>query len=41
MYTELTIEEQEQTNGGSLTLIAIAVGYACFAAGFCYQLGKD
>ncbi len=45
-FTNLSAEEIHEINGGiidpvSLAIIGIAVGYVCWAASFCYQLGKD
>ena len=44
-FSSLSDADLEVVNGGwigvALAVIAIGVGYACAAAAFCYQLGKD
>lgn len=47
-FTNLSTEEINKVEGGvvdpvsaAIGIAAIAVGYVCWAASFCYQLGKD
>jgi len=40
--SEMSASDMEKTDGGwLLAAAAIVVGYCCWAASFCYQLGKD
>ncbi|MPM98081.1 hypothetical protein SDC9_145262 [bioreactor metagenome] len=47
-FTRLSTEEINKIEGGvidpvsvAIGIAAIVVGYACWTASFCYQLGKD
>lgn len=42
LCNSMTKQELRNTNGGILVpVIAIAIGYACAAASFIYNMGKD
>jgi len=40
---EMNTVEMKEMNGGNplIAVAAIVIGYACWAASFCYELGKD
>lgn len=40
--TTLSQNELTEVNGGVLVpVLAIAIAYGCWAASFCYELGRD